>query len=78
MQNFHLDFILHVVDMSAEQVRSSLAEFGEGLEITDCQNETGKGKNYKVRVCTEDPTIIFDVCGQFGRIKSAKINESKS
>lgn len=75
MQNFHLEFILHVIDTPLEQVKSSLAEFGEGLEITDCQEEESRGKNLKVKIKTEDPTVIFDLCSQFGRIKSVKINE---
>jgi len=32
-----------------------------------------KGNNFKVNISTEDPTIIFDLCSQFGRIRSVKV-----
>ncbi len=33
-----------------------------------------KGKKFRISLHTEDPTIIFDTCAQFGKIKSVKIN----
>ena len=52
-------------------------EFGEGLEISQLpKNGADKGENFKINLYTEDPTIIFDTCAQFGRIKSVKIDEA--
>lgn len=69
MSKFRLEFILHTPSASLKAVKNSLAEFGEGLEITDIQD-----KNFKVNINTEDPTVVFDVCAQFGRIKSVKVS----
>jgi hypothetical protein len=38
-------------------------------------SEKGRGKDFKIRISTEDPTIIFDTCAQFGRLRSIKIDE---
>ena len=75
---FKLEFILHTFDASAKTIKSSLAEFGEGLEIADCCQEPGaRGKDFLISIRTQEPTSIFDVCAQFGRIKSAKVEEFK-
>jgi dihydroxyacetone kinase-like predicted kinase len=75
--NFHLEFILNTYNASQEQIRSSLVEFAEALEISQVPLEDStKDKNFKVRIHTADPTVIFDICAQFGRIKSVKINEN--
>lgn len=63
--------------MSAEIINNSLIEFGEDLEIVQLpENDADKGKNFKIKIYTEEPTIIFDTCAQFGRIKSVKIDEA--
>jgi len=73
MQKYHLEFILHIQNASQEAVRGAISELGEALEISDCQDNPAKGKNFKINIQTEDPTVIFDTCAQFGRIKSVKI-----
>jgi dihydroxyacetone kinase-like predicted kinase len=77
MQRYSLEFILHAFNASSKIIKNSLAEFAENIEITDCQDSYGRGKNFKVNVQTEDPTLIFDVCSQFGRIKTVKVDELK-
>ncbi len=74
MQKYRLEFMLHTPSASINTVKNSLAEFGEGLEITDCPDMDTRGRNFKVNINTEDPTVVFDVCAQFGRIKSIKVN----
>jgi dihydroxyacetone kinase-like predicted kinase len=73
MQKYHLEFILHIQDTPVDTIRNSISELGELLEITDCQDNVAKGKNFKINIETKDPTVIFDACAQFGRIKSVKI-----
>lgn len=75
MPKYFLEFILHIYNTPVETIRSSLIEFGDGLEVTDCQDNIARGKNFKVQIYTEDPEIIFDTCAQFGRIKSVKVEE---
>lgn len=75
IQKFHLEFILHMQNPSLETIKNSLAEFGEGLEITECQDNSGESRNFKININTQEPTAIFDICAQFGRIRSAKIKE---
>jgi len=73
---YTLEFILHTKNSSVKIVKSSLAEFGNGLVVSQCQEE-GERCNYKVNMTTEDPTLVFDLCSQLGRIRSIKVHESK-
>jgi len=64
-------------DASIQTLKNSIVEFAEVLEISQMsQDNTIKTRDFKIRVYTEDPTIIFDTCAQFGRLKSVKINEA--
>jgi len=61
---------------SAQALKNSIIEFGEGLEILELpQENTVQSRDFKIRIYTEEPTIIFDTCAQFGRLKSIKIDE---
>jgi len=63
------------MDASEEAIRNSLVEFGEGLEILALKKaEDSRVQDYNIIIRTEDPTIIFDLCAEFGRIKSVKIS----
>lgn len=75
MQKYHLDFILTAYNTSADAIKNSLTEFGEGLEVMDCQDSKTLANNFKIKINAEEPTAVFDVCAQFGRIKSVKIDE---
>lgn len=80
MQKYCLEFILHCQNtFNAQIVKNSLAEFGEDLKITElCQDNIGtQGKDFKINLNTEDPTVIFDICAQFGRIRTIKVDEIK-
>lgn len=72
---YALEFILHAKDSSPKKIKSSLGEFGSDLVVSDCQKE-GESCNYKVSMVTEDPTLVFDLCSQLGRIRSIKVHES--
>jgi len=76
MQKYLLEFVLHAQNSSSSIIKNSLAEFAEALEINDsCRDINAKSRDFIVRLRTEDPTVIFDICSQIGRIKSVKINE---
>jgi len=77
-QRYKLEFILHTYNTTLQKVKNALAEFGEALEIVNAQEPLEKGDNFKVNINTEDPTLIFDVCAQFGRIRSVKVTEATS
>ena len=71
-----LEFVLHAKDSSPKIIKNALAEFGSDLSVvTDCQKHT-ESCNYKVNMTTEDPTLVFDLCSQLGRIRSVKVHES--
>ncbi len=74
MRKYYLEFILNTQTISLETMRNSIVEFGEDLEIFQ-QDSNVKGIDFKIHIYTEDPTIIFDTCAQFGKIKSVKIND---
>ncbi|MFA5092584.1 MAG: hypothetical protein WC543_01390 [Candidatus Omnitrophota bacterium] len=73
--NYTLEFILHAKNCSVKVIKTSLEEFGDHLVIS--QNlEENESCNYNVRMVTEDPTLVFDLCAQFGRIRSVKVHEN--
>ncbi|MFA5724638.1 MAG: hypothetical protein WC937_00030 [Candidatus Omnitrophota bacterium] len=72
---YKLGFILHTYNTTLEAVKNSLAEFGENLEISEVLDPAQKGNNFKIYLNTQDPTLVFDVCSQFGRIRSIKVEE---
>lgn len=76
MQKYSLEFVLHMYTPSQKTIMNSLAEFGEGMEIVQGATGAGtQGKDFKISLRTEDPTLIFDVCADLGRITSIKIHE---
>ncbi|MDD5129255.1 MAG: hypothetical protein PHO40_06375 [Candidatus Omnitrophica bacterium] len=70
---YSLEFILHAKDSSLKVIKNSLAEFGSDLVISE-DSEREESHNYKVSMATEDPTLVFDLCSQLGRIRSVKIH----
>jgi dihydroxyacetone kinase-like predicted kinase len=71
MTKYALEFIL--CSYSAEDtIRNSFLEFAEDVEVA----ALGKAE-FKVSLYAEEPTAIFDICAQLGRIKSAKAEELK-
>lgn len=75
MQDYKLEFILHTHNSTKESIKGSLSEFAEGLEIAEHNEADSKGNNFKINLITQDPTVIFDICGQIGRIRQVKIDE---
>jgi dihydroxyacetone kinase-like predicted kinase len=71
---YSLEFILHTQNSSPKVIKSSLAEFGNELVVSEYP-EQGERCNYKVSMVTEDPTLVFDLCAQLGRIRSVKVTE---
>ncbi|MCG2713250.1 MAG: hypothetical protein L6308_00145 [Candidatus Omnitrophica bacterium] len=69
---YALEFILHAKGSSSKIIKNALAEFGSDLVVGDCQKH-GESCDYKVTMITEDPTLVFDLCSQFGRIRSIKV-----
>jgi len=63
---------LHAKDSSAKIIKNALAEFGNDLVVSQCQGHT-ESCNFKVNIVTEDPTLVFDLCSQLGRIRSIKV-----
>jgi hypothetical protein len=76
MQDFHLDFMLTTYDSTLKQINDALSGYGEGIDVCASGSpDTAQGHVFKIRLNTKDPTLIFDICSQFGRITSARINE---
>ena len=73
MDRYNIEFILNAKRISKEEIRNYLVEFTDKIEISSC----AEGE-FKISLEAEDPTIIFDSCAQFGRIKSVKVNECSS
>ena len=77
MTLYSLEFILHTANSESHStVKNCLVEWVQELEISesDC-SDCSSGKDFKIRMRCQDPTIIFDTCAQLGRIKSVKVDE---
>ncbi|MFA6357770.1 MAG: hypothetical protein WCY09_03780 [Candidatus Omnitrophota bacterium] len=72
---YDLEFILHAKDSSPKIIKSSLEEFGNNLAVSLLEDNQ-ESCNYKINMITEDPTLVFDLCSQFGRIRSVKVGQS--
>jgi dihydroxyacetone kinase-like predicted kinase len=72
---FKLEFMLQTFNAQEDVLRGSLAEFGDEIEIAEDDTKAESGKAFKVIMHTEDPASVFDICAQFGRIKTAKVSE---
>lgn len=70
IDRYNIEFILSARRITAEEIKNYLAEFVDKIEVSVC----GEAE-FKVSLRALDPTIIFDTCAQFGRIKSVKIDE---
>jgi dihydroxyacetone kinase-like predicted kinase len=76
MVKYVLEFILSVPSASPETVRNAITEFADSLEIIEAQQgDNQKARDFKINMLTDNPTVVFDACAQFGRIKSVKIEE---
>ncbi|MCM8797764.1 MAG: hypothetical protein NC923_07865 [Candidatus Omnitrophica bacterium] len=76
MQKYRIEFILHTYNTTGQAIKSSLAEFGEDVEVQDCLDaEARLGRDFKINIVVSEPEEIFDLCAQFGRIKSVKIDD---
>jgi dihydroxyacetone kinase-like predicted kinase len=79
MLKYYLEFILNAKDITPEVLEDSFTQLGEGLEVSRILEEDSEpGENFKIHIHTQDPTLVFDTCSQFGRIKSVKIDEKHS
>jgi len=74
ISKYALEFILHAKNTNLKVIKSALLEFGSALNITPCDDHLQTG-NFNVTINTDDPTLVFDLCSQFGRIRSIKVNE---
>ncbi len=76
MPGFCLEFILNTYSSNADFIRNSLSELGQELEVSQLvKDDPGQEKSFKISILTQDPTVIFDLCAQIGKIKSVKVEE---
>ncbi|MFH1440940.1 MAG: hypothetical protein ABIH18_02705 [Candidatus Omnitrophota bacterium] len=76
MLKYQLEFILNTYNTGIKEIKDSLENFGQGLEILEIKDDDVSGRGgFKIFIHTQDPTLIFDLCSQFGKIKSVKVDE---
>jgi hypothetical protein len=76
MADFHLEFILNTYNATEKTILGSLKDFASALEVIKDENIASSAPyDFKINLQSDDPTIIFDICSQLGRIKSIKISE---
>lgn len=72
---YKLEFILCANGISEQEIQASISEFTEQLTVGVCQSASDTQQEFKLVMFTEDPTLIFDTCGQWGKIKGVKVSE---
>ena len=79
MLRYSLECILNIQDEATlKMLKNAIIEFTENLEINPASEDNlTHGKDFRISMQTQDPTIIFDTCAQFGRLKSVKVEEKK-
>lgn len=75
MQKYSVAFVLSLQDCDINNFRSSLSEFADEIKLFECKDQESNCKIVNVNLIAEDPTAIFDICSQFGRLKSVKVDE---
>jgi len=73
IKRYSLEFDLNNKEINQEEVKKSLLDFGENINVAD--NSVNGQKTLKICLETLDPATIFDICAQFGRIGCIKVNE---
>jgi dihydroxyacetone kinase-like predicted kinase len=66
---YQLDFLVHKTGISAEYLKDMIAEFGQDLDIQQEQDSV------RVRIRTDDPELVLDLCGQVGKLDKIKVDE---
>jgi dihydroxyacetone kinase-like predicted kinase len=75
MQKYSVEFVLALEDCDINNLRSSLSEFSDEFKVFE-RKESKEGRQIiNVSLIAEDPTAIFDICSQFGRLRSVKVDE---
>jgi hypothetical protein len=75
MQKYQMEFMLCTGGASDKEIKASLTEFSERLEIAPCA--AGTDTDFRIKLIAEEPTLIFDQCAQFGKIKGVKVEEAE-
>ena len=75
VRTYCLKFILQTYGSDASAIHKALVPVGAEITVTP-QDIGGPAATFAVALRTQDPALAFDVCGQFGRITSVKIDES--
>jgi len=76
MHRYYVEFILSADTSVADALEQALIECGENIEVISLpQSDSHREHNFKIQINTVDPTIVFDMCAEYGKIKSVKIDE---
>lgn len=74
---YRLEFILNTYNSTLEAVKNALVEFSEDLQVDLAGAQAQSRNSFKITMIAEDPTVIFDICSQYGKIKSVKIKDKE-
>jgi len=72
---YNVEFTMNIYDSSSDELKDCLTGLCADLSLDEDEETNDKGKIIKIRLCTDDPHLVFDTCSQFGRLKSVKISE---
>lgn len=77
LRKFRLEFVLSSRGMSEDMLRRAIEGIGEEIEIAFCPDSEVNGEvKFHVYLNTDDPELVFDICSQYGKLMSVKIDES--
>lgn len=75
MNNYNVDLMLNTFYKDQVKIKNSLLTCSEEATISLILENTDGSFDYSIVAVAQDPTLVFDVCAQFGRMKSVKVNE---
>ena len=73
---YSLDFMLQAPGVSLDVLKKSLAGCADDPQIQEItQGPDLNEKKFSIQARTQDPTLVFDICSQYGKISSVKVDE---
>ncbi len=75
IQRYRINFTLHAHGPTFKDIKNAFAEFAQELSIEEAPEQADGAKDFKVGLVSDEPTSIFDICAQLGRIRQIKVDE---
>ncbi len=75
MPSYYLEFILCARKEDIQAIKDTLKDYVRSIEVQHSESCDQASDELKVTLEAPDPTLIFDLCREFGKMKSVKVDE---